>query len=176
MPFEDKLVLLRALLSEIDILISGLRWGQQFQVVSNLYRWLRCGGRLLLVDVEPPEHSTEERWIASTLLFWSQFLPAYSQRSLVEPTYYPQRSVTCWLEAVGFQDIQVRWYEKRFDRSWALRCYERAIVFLPQVENIALRSGIREELDTLKARFESLKNFATPGIVWTSNYAIHAKR
>jgi SAM-dependent methyltransferase len=159
-----------------DYLISGLQWGKQGQVISNLHRWLRPGGQLLIVDVEPPDHTVEERWVASALLFWSRFVTVYNSEVVVEPTYYPQESVLSWLAAVGFCDLRVQQYDKPFDRHWALRCYERAVTLLPQIENEALRYGVQRELNVLKARVESWEGFAPPGIAWTKNYAIHARK
>ena len=159
-----------------DYLISGLQRGKQCQVISNLHHWLCPGGQLLIVDVEPPDHTIEQRWVASALLFWSRFLGVYTSEIIVEPTYYPQESVLSWLAASGFCDVRVQQHDKLFDRHWALRCYERAIMLLPQIENEALRYGVQQELNTLKAKVESWEGFAPPGIVWTKNYAIRAHK
>ncbi|MAF09137.1 hypothetical protein CMK11_01700 [Candidatus Poribacteria bacterium] len=159
-----------------DYLVSGLEWGAQYAVLANLYRWLAPGGDLVVVDIEPPGHATEESWAAGALLFWSRFLKAYPDRALVEPTYYPQRAAVDWLDGLGFVDAREEMHPKYFDRTWALDCYGQATKFLRRVGTEALRVGVEAELQVLRDRVMNSRAYDTPGIHWTSNYVIHVRK
>ncbi|MBN2208096.1 MAG: hypothetical protein JW759_02205 [Candidatus Coatesbacteria bacterium] len=157
------------LIGEIDCFAPSMH----FLVLSNIHSWLRPGGELVIVDIEPAQDESETLSAVRELMFWAQTANMLARRWRERPRDYPSRLVLIWLRAIGFAGVRTDYYERRLDVGDADSIHRMALERLSGLRNDSLREGLKRELDTALAEIDRLPPSQRNSMTQT-NYVIRA--
>ncbi|HUT04172.1 MAG TPA: class I SAM-dependent methyltransferase [bacterium] len=158
------------LIGEIDCFAPSM----QFPILANIYNWLRPGGELLIVDIEPPAvNKVGVLSLMQEFVFWAQMTSVLARRWKDRPRDYKAELVSTWLKGIGFADIRTDYYERRLDVEYADGIHKMAVERLSGLRNESIREGLRHQLDAALSAIRDL-----PASRWINmtqtNYSIRA--
>ncbi|MCD6326920.1 class I SAM-dependent methyltransferase, partial [bacterium] len=160
------------LVGEIDCFTPSA----QFPVLSNIHRWLRPGGELLIVDTEPlAKGSNSENSPAQELMFWGQMIPVLARRWDEKPRDYSSQLVSSWLDAIGFDEIRIAESKRELDASWAESTYQAFIRQLALLDDEGMREAIKRRLDAVMTTIKRIQHLHRRPII-QDNYSIRASK